>query len=80
MKKLRTQKLSKTEVYVRHLIGAILTIFVLKSGVTGFPFYSILIFTALLVLTVITGKSLLKAKFYPFKQQRTTIKIENYEK
>ncbi|HET8804492.1 MAG TPA: hypothetical protein VFM72_07935 [Aequorivita sp.] len=65
MKKFRTQKLSKADVYVRYMIGAILIIFVLKSGITGFPFYSILIFTALLVLTGITGKSLLKAKFYP---------------
>lgn len=67
MKKFKIEKISKTDVYIRYLIGAILTILVLKSELTGFPFYFILIFTALLIFTGIVEKSLLKSKFYPAK-------------
>ena len=60
MKKFRTQKLSKQEVYIRYLIGAFLTIFVLKAELTGFLFYFLLIFTALLIFSGIVERSYLK--------------------
>ncbi len=63
MKKFRTQKISKQEVYIRYLIGAVLTLFVLTSGLTGFAFYFLLIFTALLVFTGIVERSYLNTKF-----------------
>jgi hypothetical protein len=63
MKKFRTQKISKQDVYIRYLIGAALTLFVLTSGLTGITFYFLLIFTAILVFTGIVERSYLKAKF-----------------
>jgi len=74
MKKFKTQKLTKTDIYVRYLIGAILTIFVLKFGITGFPFYFILTFTALLVFTGVVEKSWLKTKLYPIQTKENNNK------
>ena len=65
MKTIRTQKISKQDVYIRYVIGAALTLFALTSGLTGFPFYFLIIFTALLVFTGIVERSYFKSKFYP---------------
>ncbi len=67
MKNFKTQKISKQDVYVRYWIGAALTLFVLKAGLTGFPFYFLLVFTALLVFSGVVERSYLKTLFYSDK-------------
>jgi hypothetical protein len=67
MKKFKTHKISKQDVYVRYLIGAALTILLSTGEVRGFPFYFLLISTILLVSTGVIERSFLKAKFYPNK-------------
>ena len=63
MKKHKTQKLSKSEVYVRYLLGAALILLVLMTGLSGFPMYLILTFTAALVYSGIVERSYLKALY-----------------
>lgn len=67
MKKFRAQKISKTDIFVRYMIAASLTVLLSTGEVRGFPFYFLLVFVILLSYTGVAEKSLLKAKFYPNK-------------
>jgi len=65
MKNFRTQKISKTDVCVRYMIGAILTVLLSTGEVRDFPFFFLLILVILLFYTGTVEKSFLKTKFYP---------------
>ncbi|HLV70262.1 MAG TPA: hypothetical protein VKY34_06105 [Xanthomarina sp.] len=65
MKKFKTQKINKTDVFVRYLIGSILTVLLSTGEIKGFTFFFLLVFIILLFYTGVVKKSLLKAKFYP---------------
>lgn len=65
MEKFRLEKISKTEVHVRNLIAAVLTVLLSTGAIKGFPFYFLLVIILLLVYTIVVEKSMIKARFYP---------------
>jgi preprotein translocase subunit SecD len=64
MKKIRLEKISKTEVQVRNLIAAALTVLLSTGEIKGFPFYFLLVVILLLVYSIVVEKSMIKARFY----------------
>ena len=67
MKKFKSEKISKVDVYARHWIAAVLTVFLATGVVKGFFFYFLSVLIILLVFSAVVEKSILKARFYPNK-------------